>query len=346
MVSIHRLVISPPVLNSSSPWASDKLLLEKLYNCIHTGAVTTRTAVREHPDIDCFSEDPVKHKVVFASHDLSSLNSYGYSPHPLKEYILWIKEMLAKDPASKKPFIVSITSSSPTLLSSMVDDIQELRQSIGDHQGDHSRIAVELNTSCPNIPDHPPPSYSPEKLLFPLLETLAVQYKQDPTLTIGIKLPPYVYGAQFADVLATLSRLSYCPSGSDKTVNPIAFLSCTNTLGNSIFLTDQAMPSRPASNASSPFALPPKFGGLAGQSIHPLALGNVHSFAEQLKKHPDPALRGIKIIGIGGVHDADSARRMFQVGASAVACATALGSQGVSVFEKLEAGAPKDDAAR
>lgn len=44
MVHIGSIDISPPLINSSCAWASDLAQLQELYDCPHTGAVTTRTA--------------------------------------------------------------------------------------------------------------------------------------------------------------------------------------------------------------------------------------------------------------------------------------------------------------
>ena len=44
MVDIRRLVVSPPLINSSSLSASEPNQLLELFDSPHTGAVTTRTA--------------------------------------------------------------------------------------------------------------------------------------------------------------------------------------------------------------------------------------------------------------------------------------------------------------
>ena len=44
MVAIRRLVVSPPLINSSSLSASEPNQLQELFDSTHTGAVTTRTA--------------------------------------------------------------------------------------------------------------------------------------------------------------------------------------------------------------------------------------------------------------------------------------------------------------
>ncbi len=173
MVNIRRITISPPLMNSSSAWASGQEQLQSLYNCQYTGAVTTRTAT-----LQGFQEDLSIHtvsvrsrtahipsktnkrftfQVAFTSPTISSVNSYGYSPHPLSQYLTWVEAFLVA--GKSKPFILSITSSVPEELNTMIDSIQQLRRKLGDDQDSSSRIAIEINTSCPNIAYAPPPSY-------------------------------------------------------------------------------------------------------------------------------------------------------------------------------------------
>lgn len=61
---------------------------------------------------------------------------------------------------------------------------------------------------------------------------------------------------------------------------------------------------------------------------------NVRSFATLLTA--DPQTADIKIIGVGGVTSPKAAKRMFRAGASVVACATALGKEGVAIFKRLQ----------
>lgn len=109
----------------------------------------------------------------------------------------------------------------------------------------------------------------------------------------------------------------------------IDFITCTNTLGSSLVLTDDLEPAL-ASEAGT------GVGGLAGAALHPLALGNVATFRKLLDENTDT--ENIMIIGVGGVEDQAGFDRMRKVGAEAVACATALGRYGVGVFEKIAKG--------
>lgn len=220
--------------------------------------------------IDCRSDleqtDGISlRQVAFARDSYSSINSYGYSPLPLKSYLAFIRVILLPNPQSTKPFIISITSNDPTELRRMLEDILKLRQSIDDTGTAGSKLlGVELNTSCPNIPGKPPPSYNIPTLI-PLLHEIGsfqaqLEAQNKPSLTIGLKLPPYVYTNQFVEVVAALKGMA----------RPISFLTCTNTLGSSVLFADQ---SDKMSNESGQFALPTAFGGMAGEAIHSLSLG-------------------------------------------------------------------------
>ncbi|KAI9445520.1 hypothetical protein H4582DRAFT_1805496 [Lactarius indigo] len=345
MVAIRRLVVSPPLINSSSLSASELNQLRELFDSPHTGAVTTRTAT-----LTGFRETS-EHTVAFTNNTISSVNSYGYSPHPLSAYIGYVDAVLSGAPEhSIKPFIISITSSSPISLASMLDAIQELRTKFHDTEGATSRIGVELNTSCPNIKGSPPPAYNISGLV-PILDALAECFWKDPTLTIGLKLPPYLYSTQFDDLvgcIATYSRPD--PSDDSRRLNPFAFLTSTNTLGQTLLFAEQAAPpvvadsdGSAAAAAPAVFALPTGLGGMAGEALHPLALGNVYTLRRLLDAHADTSLCDISIIGVGGVTTREAHARMRKAGAAVVACATALVREGVSVFEMLSISGDEDD---
>lgn len=284
---------------------------------------------------------------MFTSEPVSSLNSYGYSPHPLQNYIEWIFTLLTQPNSAgtqpTKPIIISITESSPTLLAEMLVQIQDLRQRLKRFYNKAKTssldpsglVAVELNTSCPNIPDHPPPSYDPFTLA-PFLAVLASSFQTDVTLTIGLKLPPYLYSAQFRGVLDAITKHSYeiltDAAPVPQRVNPITYLACTNTLGSSLLFHGQT---KDFDQDPLSLALPTGFGGLAGEAIHPIAIGNVYAFAQMIPAYPDPALQDLKIIGIGGVTSPDAVSRMYKAGAHVVGSATLLGQLGVEAFALL-----------
>lgn len=210
----------------------------------------------------------------------------------------------------------------------MIDSIQQLRHRLHDGQNSSSRIAVEINTSCPNIAYAPPPSYD-IPTLRPFLDVLASQFSKDRTLVIGLKLPPYVVATHMSDLVAAIEELTVRLSES-----PIAFLTCTNTLGMSLLFADQAEGSSPPGQPSQ-FALPTPLGGLAGDSLHALALGNVYTFSRLISASKHESVRNISIVGVGGVTNPAAVKRMHDAGAKVVACATIFGKLGIDAFEML-----------
>lgn len=316
----HPAADAVPVFNSACPWASSGEDLKALYNSPFTSAVTTRTST-----LHGFPDDATKHQVAFFGRDAqSSSNSYGYSPYPLSQYLAWVKPLLASS-APKKLAILSITG-----------NLEETKQMLITLQAfanvTKSTIAVEFNASCPNIKGHPPPAYDREELS--LYVALLAQHAS-PNVKVGIKLPPYTYDGQFFSVVAALSQSS--PKSGD---HPISFLTATNTLGQGLVFSGQAVPtaSAPLKSSDDTFALPGGFGGLAGAALHQLALGNVYKLSSLLTE--DKVLSTITIIGVGGVADLASIERYRLAGADAVACATAFGREGVDVFSTLVSGAP------
>jgi len=348
------LTINPPLCNSANPWATGLNDLRNLYNCPHTGAVTTRTA-----QLGGFEHDDSVHQYTFfnphnhqqsadieqpAVEESGSLNTLGYSPVPLKEYLEYIRTIsgeldtsthdgvpdLSTDggacdrlpmPSKRKPFIISVTGDTT--------DIVECYRLICAHtENVLIPLAMEINLSCPNIPDKPPPAYSGERLVE-LLTALreGVQHEASSRrvdVPIGIKTPPYTYAGQFKTLIGALLNVS-----SENQPCPIAFITTMNTLGSSLLLSSKLYPSLNSANESG-------IGGMAGSALHPLALGNVKTISTLLKEHEE--LRSVQVIGVGGVSDADGYKRMRSVGACAVEVGTALGARGVQVFQEIADG--------
>ncbi|KAL7412383.1 hypothetical protein BDY24DRAFT_104389 [Mrakia frigida] len=317
---LHTLLLSTQVFNSSCPWSSEIEQLRELYLSPSTGAVVTRTST-----LDGFAQDLKIHGHAFLKSSTSSFNTYGYSPHPLPYYISAVKTILEENPSSTKPFIISITSSSGDELSEMASMIVNLRRELGDLDSKVSRIGIEINTSCPNIPHHPPPAYTPlqsfPSLLSPMLASLPSSQ------TLGLKLPPYVQIGQFNDLVAYLETTVAVDGSASK----ISYLACCNTLGGVLGLGSEL-----SDGGEGEFDVD-SFAGMGGEAVHPLALGNVHRLSLLLSASPHGSLRTISLIGIGGATDSKSVRRFIKAGATAVACATALGKKGVGIFDELNA---------
>ncbi|KAI3394688.1 hypothetical protein diail_2435 [Diaporthe ilicicola] len=328
-ISPPRLKISPPLVNSANPWATSLDDLRALYESPNLGAVTTRTSL-----ISGFAHDPSKHQFTLfdaathqseqdrtklKGHENASLNNLGYSPHTLETYLGFIGS-IAETPAARpdKGFIVSVTGSP--------DEVAQCYSLIARQQRQVPfPLAMEINLSCPNIPDKPPPAYNSDSLksYLTILEKLV---SEPDVIPFGLKTPPYTHASEYAELFSALNfSAQQAPNG----VCPVSFITATNTLGSCLVL------SNPAVKASSDPALPGLgIGGMAGAPLHPLALGNVRTIRRMLDE-AEGSLTHIQIIGVGGVLDHDGFKRMQAVGADIVGVGTGLGLKGVGIFDDI-----------
>ncbi|KAL7894656.1 hypothetical protein HDV63DRAFT_155694 [Trichoderma sp. SZMC 28014] len=323
-----KLSFHPPLLNSASPWATTASHLLNLLLCPSTGAITTRTSL-----IDGFPHDADRHRYAFfdpatgrtfsgppdADAPLATLNTLGYSPLPLSEYLSIIASLAYTVTASSTPpktIIISVTGS-PAEISTCHNLIQTFSTSTSCA----FPLAMEINLSCPNIPNLPPPAYSATSLAsyFDALPS-------DTSIPIGIKIPPYTHAGQFDTFISSLLGTT---STSTIPACKLSFLTATNTLGSCILLDPLG------TSGGYHEALPGEgIGGMAGPPLHPLALGNVATLRRRFDQ--DPRLAHLDIIGVGGVYNGEGYKRMRHVGARAVGIATALGRRGVQVFTSIE----------
>ncbi|KAK5108584.1 hypothetical protein LTR62_008160 [Meristemomyces frigidus] len=324
--------IQPPLLNSSNPWATTLRDLQKLFDCESTGAVTTRTSL-----LHGFEHDDKLHQYTFfdtrdpiARPDQpdgqvptefgGSLNTLGYSPLPLSTYLAVIPKIIADSSLESsrrqsKPFIISVTGSAEAVLV-CYKHITAVQETIA------NPLCMEINLSCPNIPDKPPPAYSGSSLAEYFHALSEASSWSNRRVAIGIKSPPYTYHDQFKTLIDALLEASQPPASC-----PIDFITATNTLGSSLILSDNE--GTPAINSVSGAGI----GGMAGSPLHPLALGNVKTIRSMLDQQVE--LNAISIIGVGGVSDRAGFDRMRVVGAEVVGVGTALGREGVEVFDKI-----------
>jgi len=241
------LNISPPLINSANPWATTLEDLKALYECPSIGAVTTRTSL-----IRGFDHDPIKHQYIFfdpKSHTVpsetnagqsASLNSLGYSPFLLGEYLSFIKQIClpyssSANAGASKGFIVSVTGTP--------EEVTDSYQLIAAAQAGLAGIplAMEVNLSCPNIPNKPPPAYSKDALVQYIdhLRRFIDATPDLPRVPFGLKTPPFTHSAEYE---ALIDALEQSARGG---VSPVSFLTATNTLGSCmVFLsaTELALP--------------------------------------------------------------------------------------------------------
>lgn len=336
--------ITPPLLNSSNPWATSAEDLKALYACPYTGAVTIRTSLWSG-----FSQASSTHQYTFFSsttgHATSevdtvshaegrgevkpdegcSLNTLGYSPVSFEEYVKILTQMNdAGTLRPEKPFIVSVTGTAEDVASCYTF----LSKTLSERESGNLRVMMEINLSCPNILDKPPPAYDPKALKEYILAIGEAKRQsaasRKPQLHVGIKTPPCTYTGQFIGLIDALD-MDECP---------ISFITATNTLGSCLILNEDGNPALGSVSGEG-------IGGMAGDALHPLALGNVKTIRNMLDASTNPDICKIAIIGIGGVSDAAGYNRMVGVGAAAVGVGTALGREGVDVFRKITEGLAK-----
>ncbi|KAK6854481.1 hypothetical protein PG995_009574 [Apiospora arundinis] len=326
--NVPQIEIDPPLLNSACPWATTLEDLQGLFLCSFTGAITTRTSLRKgfhhNPDVHQYTFfDPVTHanaqtvspSMAAPIPETASLNTLGYSPIPLETYLSYISDISkGESTPTRKLIIVSVTGAP--------EEVAECYRLIAEHSPKvNMPLAMEINLSCPNIPNAPPPAYSGEAITQYLsaLEALIGSTPELPRLPFGLKTPPYTYADQFKTLISALT-----PGGSPC---PVSFLTATNTLGSCLVLADRE------SFSGTPQLPGLGIGGMAGTPLHPLALGNVATLRKMLDQ--SELTRHVAIIGIGGVEDCPGYRRMRGAGAMAVGLATALGRKGLGVFQDI-----------
>jgi dihydroorotate dehydrogenase (fumarate) len=263
---------------------------------------------------------------------ISSINTYAYSPHPLMTYLPIVFSLLTSPTSNPshchKPVIISITGS-PRSTEDMLNVISLWVDTLPPEKQDF--VAIEFNASCPNIDNKPPMVFDPDQFG----QYLELFRSLHPKLKIGIKLPPLSHHSQFVSIINSLSGFS-SPSNEP----PIRFLTLTNTLGN-CSIPSSTIVRRYFSPYSSPSQPPPQIGGMGGNAIHFISIGNVKTWRDLIDKQGWKDK--ISIIGVGGVIDRDSAKRLKDAGADCVAVGTGLGWEGVKVFEKIASMAGSND---
>lgn len=340
-----ELKINPPLLNSANPWCTTFHDLERLHASPHTGALTTRTSLVGGAG---FPHDDASHQYAFfdpstarpspapnasthkapsdiGAENVASLNNLGYSPLPLETYLDFVRRLPdRKIPGGRhrhrKLIIISVTGS-PAEVAECYRLIARFSRTTP------HPLAMEVNLSCPNIADAAPPASDRAQLLA-YLDALP----RHPEIPVGLKTPPYTHPAHYSELIAALRQDAtvVSPKSILKVPSRISFITAVNTLGSCLLLESAGDgewdPRLPGSG----------LGGMAGTPLHPLALGNVKTITDLVSREPE--LLHIKVIGVGGVSDTDGFRRMKSVGAYAVGVGTALGREGVEVFEKIASG--------
>ena len=164
--------------------------------------------------------------------------------------------------------------------------------------------AIELNLSCPNIKGKPQVGYDMEQTDEVLTAVQKINNKP-----LGIKLPPYHDGVHVAQMAALVKK------------HKIDFITTINSIGNCLIIdAEEETPIIKAKNG---------YGGLSGDYVKPVALGNVRMFYEELKD------TDVQIIGVGGINNGTDAFEFLLAGAHAVQVGTVFVKEGPECFDKI-----------
>lgn len=162
---------------------------------------------------------------------------------------------------------------------------------------------LEISLSCPNLENHPQTGYD-----FRETERLLSQISNLGSKPIGLKLPPYFDPTHQEEMARIIKKYN------------ISFISCINSLGNALIIDPEK---------ETPLIAARKgFGGLSGEYIKPIALGNVRRFYELLEDK-------VAIFGIGGIKTGKDAFEFLLAGADAVQIGTTFEKEGVDCFKRI-----------
>lgn len=268
------------LMNAAGVWCMTKEELGQVKDS-QAGTFVTKTATLEYR---AGNPEP-RYKDV----PLGSINSMGLPNQGLDYYLDYLLELQVSEP--DRTFILSLVGMSPDETHTILKQVET-----SDFTG-----LVELNLSCPNVPGKPQIAYD-----FETTERILTEVFSYFTKPLGIKLPPYFDIVHFDQAAAIFNQF------------PLAFVNCVNSVGNGLYIEDEAVVIKPKQG----------FGGIGGQYIKPTALANVHAFYQRLKPE-------IQIIGTGGVLTGRDAFEHILCGASMVQIGTTLQKEGPVAFERI-----------
>jgi dihydroorotate dehydrogenase (fumarate) len=221
----------------------------------------------------------------------STLNCMGIPNEGIDAAIEFMKELKKY---TNKPIIPSIFS-----LGGM-DQYYEMMDKLESNK-EYFDI-LEVNVSCPNIPGKPLLAYDMEAMESLLIKLQKYTFKK------ALKLPPYFDMSQFDRIAEMVIKYK------------IDVIIVSNTIGGCLVINPE----------TESTVLKPKngMGGLGGDFIKPLALGNVWNFYQRLQGK-------VQIVGVGGVRTGTDAFEFLLAGADAVQTATTFAQEGIVAFERI-----------
>jgi len=220
---------------------------------------------------------------------LGLIQSMGWPNLGYKKYIEFAKKIKEK---SNKPIIASVGGFS-------IEEYRKITKAFQKSEVD----LIEISLSCPNLNNHPQIGYDfgeTEKLLSQL-----INLGKKP---LGLKLPAYLDSVLQEKMVKIIKKYK------------ISFITCINSLGNSLIID---------SKLEKPVIKPRKgSGGLSGDYLKPIALGNVRGFYNLLKG-------SVFIFGVGGIKTGEDVFEFLLAGADAVQIATTFEKEGPVCFKRI-----------
>lgn len=219
---------------------------------------------------------------------LGSINSNGLENLGYKKYC----EIIPRLKKFQKPVIMS-------LLGFNLDEFEQMVKEADKAGAD----VIEANLSCPNLPGKPQVAYD-----FEQSDKYLSRLRASTDKPLWIKLPPYLEVVHRKEMAALLLK------------NKIDGATLINSVGNSLIVDIEKEQTVIKPNSG--------LGGVGGKYAKPLALGNVHTFFQELGDK-------IPIIGAGGIYSGTDAFEFFLCGARILQVGTAYKSRGPGVFEQI-----------
>ncbi len=220
-----------------------------------------------------------------------TLNSMGLPNEGIQKTLEYVQDLKNY---TTKPVVFSLSGLSLNENLEMIKKVQN--QNLAD--------LIELNLSCPNIAGKPMVGNDPDQVK----NTLDKIREIGGNIKLGVKLPGYTDLPIYDQISELL--LEY----------QVDYITCCNTLGNCLVID----PSKESAIIKPKMGL----GGLAGDFVKPLALGNVWNFYQRLQGK-------VQIVGVGGIRTGTDAFEFLLAGADAVQIGSTFAQEGIGSFDRI-----------
>jgi dihydroorotate dehydrogenase (fumarate) len=220
-----------------------------------------------------------------------ALNSFGMPNGGIDYYREELPGMIRTAHDADKKLILSVAGFS-------LNDYTELARFAGEVQPD----ILELNLGCPNVGGKPIASFDLE-YMSKIIRTA----HEHADIPLTVKLSPYSNPATLTEVARLI--------GDSGLVSGVV---TSNSFPNSLMFHEDGSPVLAAENG----------GGMTGEALRPIALGQVAAFRRALPEE-------IAVIGAGGIETKAHVDLFRRAGANAVQAATLIVRDGHAAIDRL-----------